>query len=250
MKTGEVAKILRVDRKTISNWIDDYGLEEVFSPGARGLEGNIQRDLNQADLVALNTIRILRSKNVNWNEIKERLKRGEWETEFPSNVTGADHLMISAEQRQATYTIETIRERDVALAQRDAALAEVTQLEEEVERIKESDAAKQRRIEELLREAGDIERLREADAAKEKRIDDLNEELKALNRQVGEVERLRNEIERLRGDFSSETENSAAESKEKDKRIEELVIQLTKLQAHYEFLKEKHEAKENPRDNL
>ena len=170
MKTGEVAKLLNVDRKTIRNWIDDYGLEELFSPGARGIDGNIQRNLTEADALALNTIRVLRAKGVNdWNKIKEHLERGEWETEFPTNATSADRRMIPVEQlQQSGRVVETVRERDVALVQRDAALAQVEQLEAEIQRVRESEAAKQKRIEELIRDSADTERLRAELAAERK----------------------------------------------------------------------------------
>jgi DNA-binding transcriptional MerR regulator len=217
MKTGEVAKLLRVDRKTIRNWIDDYGLENIFSPGSRGLEGNIQRDLNEADLLALNTIRVQRAKGVtDWNEIKAHLERGEWETEFPTNATSADRHMIPADQmQQSARVMATVAERDTALAQRDAALAQVAQLEGQVERIKEGDAEKQKRIEELLREIGDVERLREELATERKENDKRIEEL------VREMGELREKIGRLTG----------------------------KLEFYQED-KERHETKEKPHDNL
>jgi DNA-binding transcriptional MerR regulator len=198
MKTGELAKILNVDPKTIRNWIDNYGLEKLFSLSARGIDGNTQRILMESDVLILNTIHRLRTQNVNdWDEIKAHLESGNRERDFPGNAIDAERRMIP---------LETVEQSATALAivrERDAARVQIKQLEAEL-------GAERKRIEELHREVGDAKRMRE--------------------------------------EFAAEREKFADERKEKDKRIEELVIQLTKLQAHYEFLKERLEAKEKPSD--
>ena len=81
--------------------------------------------------------------------------------------------------------LEDETEYKVALAQRDAALAQVAQLEKELERLKEANAAKQKRIEELIMEAAGIEYLREANAAKDKYIEKLLREIGELKYQIG-----------------------------------------------------------------
>jgi len=81
--------------------------------------------------------------------------------------------------------LEDETEYKVALAQRDAALAQVAQLEKELERLKEANAAKQKRIEELIMEAAGIEHLREANAAQDKYIEELLREIGELKYQIG-----------------------------------------------------------------
>jgi DNA-binding transcriptional MerR regulator len=219
MKTGELAKILGVDRKTIRNWIDDYGLQKFFSASALGTDGNIHRTLTEADVLVLNTIHHKRTNSVNdWNEIKDYLESGERQTEFPTNAIGHSRRTIPVEQaEQAARTLATI-------AERDAVLARVTQLEGEVERLllengelrEKLDTANERFYaekdvlkESLLREMGG---LREKIGAEK---DSLNA---SLMREIGNLQR---EIGKLEGELKV-----------------------------YQEDKERLEAKENPRDNL
>ena len=210
MKTGEVAKGFHLDSNTVTAWTDRFA--EFFTPEALAKD-KTQRDYQPEDIILLNTIRGERIKNTKWDEIRRLLQEKELNNELPADFTtveGANALTV--------YT--TIRNQDTLLA---TANTEIMRLREEL-------TAERKEKEALIKDAADAERLRKADVEKQRRIDELN-------REVGESKRLREEFAAL-----------DTERKEKDKRIEELVISLTKLQAHYEFLKEKLEAKEKPSD--
>jgi DNA-binding transcriptional MerR regulator len=200
MKTGELAKILNLDPKTIRNWIDNYGLEKLFSPSARGIDGNTQRILMEADVLILNTIHRLRAQNVNdWNEIKAHLESGDREREFPGNAIDAERRMIPIETlEQSAMALTTLRERDAALVQ-------IKQLEAEL-------SAERKRIEELLREAGDIERLREEVAAERK---ENSKRIEELVREMGE---LREKIGRLQGKLEFYQEDKQRRKVKEDPR--------------------------------
>jgi DNA-binding transcriptional MerR regulator len=210
MKTGEVAKRFHLDSNTVTAWTGRFA--EFFTPEALAKD-KTQRDYQPEDIIVLNTIRVERIKNTKWDEILEVLKSDRREEELPADFA-------TVEGANAVAVLTKIYSQDTLLA---TANAEIVRLREEL-------AAERKEKEALIKDAADAERLREADAEKQRRIDELN-------REVGEIERLREAFAAL-----------DTERKEKDKRIEELVIQSTKLQAHYEFLKEKLEAKEKPSD--
>lgn len=153
MKTGEAAKILGVDPKTIRNWIDDYGLSQFFSPSALGKDGTIQRMLTDADLLVLNTIRARKAQgSTDWDDISAYLASGKRETEFPQNAISADPRTITVEQaQQSARALATMAERDAALARIDELGAELRALQDEVKRLqKEKEEQRESHYREML----------------------------------------------------------------------------------------------------
>src|SRR5688500_7882658 len=95
MKTGEAAKVLGVDPKTIRNWIDDARLSRFFSVSALGQDGSIQRILTDSDLLVLNTIRAMKARGTtDWNDIASYLESGKREEVFAQNAVSADPRTI------------------------------------------------------------------------------------------------------------------------------------------------------------
>jgi DNA-binding transcriptional MerR regulator len=174
MRTGEAAKILGVDRKTIRNWIDDYGLQKYFSLSALGEDGAIQRVLTESDLLVLNTIRAQKVAGVyDWAQIALYLETGEREREFPQNAISADPRTIPVDQaHQSARAMATVAERDAAVSRIRELLDENEELRAMIERLeREKDEMK----EALLRE---ITRVQEP----------LLREIAELQRQLGKLE--------------------------------------------------------------
>jgi DNA-binding transcriptional MerR regulator len=163
VKTGEAAKILGVDPKTIRNWIDDYGLDPFFSSSALGKDGTIQRMLTEGDLLVLNTIRAKKAHGTtDWADIGAYLESGKRETEFPQNAISADTRTISVEQaQQSARALATMSERDAALARIDELNNELQVLREDVRRLqKEKEEQREghyREMMELSRQMGKLE---------------------------------------------------------------------------------------------
>lgn len=144
MKTGTVAKRFDVDQNTIIAWTKRF--PEFFTKEALA-EGQTQRDYQFEDVIVLNTIRIERSKNTTWEEIRARLGSGYRDENMPPEFTSIDGTKaislyaelreLSAQLRKANDEIERMRREAVETENRF------------FERMREKD----RRIEELIREA-------------------------------------------------------------------------------------------------
>ncbi len=140
MKTGEAAKLLDVAINTVKNWIDHPSVVDYFSPGARGVHGGSQRVLIEADILILNTIRHLRNIDsvTDWDEIAVRLSKGEREQEFPQNAISADPRTIPLPQaEQSVKAAATLAERDAALERVQELEDRLTEIEQEKEEIRE-----------------------------------------------------------------------------------------------------------------
>lgn len=164
MKTGEAAKLLDVATNTVKNWIDNPSVSNLFSLGARGEHGGAQRVLTESDILILNTIRHLRNIDglMDWDEIAERLNDGEREQEFPQNAISGDPRTIPLPQaEQSAKAMAT-------MAERDAALKRVSELEREIIRIRDEREKDRERYETQIR--------------------DLNELIAKLNREIGRLE--------------------------------------------------------------
>lgn len=147
MKTGKVAKIFGVDPKTIVNWTDTEVFKKFFTSEALATAGKTQRDYSEADLLVLNTIRIERAQGTDWEDIAVRLESGHREDELPPQA-----MLVETTAPIAQYG------RILALsAERDAALAEVGRMKEEL-------------------------------GERNKTIEQLQDEIKQLNREIGRLE--------------------------------------------------------------
>ena len=155
--TGQAAKRLGVDRKTIIDWIEHEGLSQFFSDSARKKHGSAHRQLTDADMLALNTIRHLRNVQEvsDWSVIGEYLNSGKREAEYPQSRLTMDTTTVTLpEAEQSVRAAATMAERDTALARID-------ELQDEIERMrsehKQETDALHKRIEDLQRELGRTE---------------------------------------------------------------------------------------------
>lgn len=85
MKTGKVGKAFGIDRKTVANWTDMPQFQKFFSSEAKGVDRS-QRDYLESDLLVVNTIRAMRAKSADWDEIADFLESGERERELPPSA--------------------------------------------------------------------------------------------------------------------------------------------------------------------
>jgi DNA-binding transcriptional MerR regulator len=151
MKTGEVAKMMGVNPKTITNWTDQGDIAEFFSTTARALNNVLQRDYSPDDVLVINTIRLHKSRQNTWQDIAELLRSKHRETELP--LSAALTKTISPVD-QVTGLMVIKAERDTALAQLQDAMAEVDRLRSELKEERE-DSFKQ--INELYKQVGRLE---------------------------------------------------------------------------------------------
>jgi DNA-binding transcriptional MerR regulator len=165
MKTGKVAKVFGVDRKTISNWTDMPQFRRFFTEEAHGVD-RTQRDYLEPDLLVINTIRVLRNKSMDWDDIAAYLASGERERELPPSAFFTETTAPIAQYGR-------IVELQTSL---DATEEQVELLQEEVERLR---LEMQQRID-IVR---DEERLK----ARE-REQQLLDEIINLNRQMARLE--------------------------------------------------------------
>jgi DNA-binding transcriptional MerR regulator len=70
-RTGDVAKMLNVTRKTIANWTDVPELQPYLSERARGQGGRTasQRQFTMQDVFVLNTVRSNKTRMNKWSDI-------------------------------------------------------------------------------------------------------------------------------------------------------------------------------------
>lgn len=130
MKTGEVAKMMGLNPKTITNWTDQEDLRVYFSEGAlRNDETSTQREYSEDDILIINTIRIHKTRKNTWKDVAKILDSGHRETELPitANLT---KTISPADQVAAMMLVKA--ERDTALAQLQDANFEIERLRKEL----------------------------------------------------------------------------------------------------------------------
>lgn len=130
MKTGEIAKAMGLNPKTITNWTDQEDLTPFFSEEARrNDESSTQRDYSERDLLVINTIRVNKTRQNTWKDVAKILASGHRETELP--ITATLTRTISAADQMATM-MQVKAERDTALAQLQDSLFEIERLRKEL----------------------------------------------------------------------------------------------------------------------
>lgn len=167
MKTGEAAKRLGVDPKTIRTWLDQPELIPFLSPGARGIDVT-QRVINDDEFDVLATVYVLRYREgtSSWDDIADQLEAGRREELRP-----LDGITAQTETVSRPYAEQSARAA-ATLAERDAALARVQEMEALVQR--------------MLHEAA--EREASIRAEYEERIEKLYERIGDLRQQIGRLE--------------------------------------------------------------
>ena len=130
MKTGKVAQLLGgLDPQTVNNWVSRPEFESYFSPRARKV-GVAQRDFDERDRVVLNTIRELRQADphISWEEIASRLASGYRCRQWPT----------SAAVVEGAVPLEMMTTSALAIAERDRALAQLKDLQDQIDELKQA----------------------------------------------------------------------------------------------------------------
>lgn len=161
MKTGKVAKAFGIDRKTVSNWTDMPQFQKFFTEDARGIN-RTQRDYLEPDLLVINTIRAMRNKSMDWDEIEAELENGERERELPTSA-----MLVETTAPIAQYG--RIVELQTAL---ESAEEHIEELHDEIKHLKET-----------------VDKVRDEERQKAReREQQLVDELIRLNREIARLE--------------------------------------------------------------
>ncbi|MEP6989243.1 MAG: hypothetical protein ABI970_26825 [Chloroflexota bacterium] len=111
MKTGQVAIAFRRDGKTIRDWTNRFS--EFFSKMALA-EDEHQRDYILSDMYVLNTIRVERLANSDWELIRAKLKDDYRDENLPpaaKNIEGEQAVTVYVQMREMQTKIETLEQR-------------------------------------------------------------------------------------------------------------------------------------------
>jgi DNA-binding transcriptional MerR regulator len=159
MKSGEVGKMLGIDRSTVKNWTDRQEFSPFFTEGA--IQGSeLQRDYDHADVLILNTIRAERAKGSKWTDIAHRLATGYRDSELPLSastveITPAESfakaLQLQMERDQALEAVAELRDQLEAKEQEIERLRQTK--DQELNQVRqEKDSEKER----LMREIAEL----------------------------------------------------------------------------------------------
>jgi len=163
MRLGEAAKNLGVNPDTLVNWITRF--PNYFSTEARHNDGKLQRDINDADLLTLNTIRVLRATTRDWEKIEAALASGKRELELPPDaqlIEGKTPIQVYQNVIALQQQLDQSREE---LARVRAELAEIRREKDDLQR--ETGKQKEALQREIGKLEGQVEMLREMLAKKE-----------------------------------------------------------------------------------
>lgn len=149
MRIGKASEYLdKLDNDTIKNWIDRDELKKFFSPAACGI-GRTQRDISDADLLILNTIRALRTDGTrDWEHIASMLDDGYRVDKFPDSaafVGGQSPIQLY--QQAAIST----READVERAENVRLRSEIAELQDK--RVQDAKEYADKRVDDAIRVA-------------------------------------------------------------------------------------------------
>lgn len=146
MKTGKVAILLDIDQGTVKNWI--RAVPAFFSDAAQN-KGRMQRDLDNADVITLNTIRVLRSQGtLDWTEISRFLQEGKRFEELPVTAITAD---------TGESTLVQVQKALAMSAQLESAMERVGELEDRIETLETQLSNEQQHSTELTEKMHQLE---------------------------------------------------------------------------------------------
>jgi DNA-binding transcriptional MerR regulator len=152
MKTGEVAKMMGLNPKTITNWTDQEDIAPFFSDTARRAdETSSQREYSDDDILIINTVRVHKKRQNTWRDVAKILATGHREVELPISAT-LTKTISPADQVAALMLIKA--ERDTTLAQLQDAIFEIERLRRE---LKDEREKMRKENSELNREIGRLE---------------------------------------------------------------------------------------------
>jgi DNA-binding transcriptional MerR regulator len=148
MRSGEVGKLLGIDRSTVKNWTDRPELTKYFTESARrGVE--LQREYDQADILVINTIRTERQRGAKWSDIAALLETGYRDADLPLSASTVE--MTPAETFAKSLQLQIERDRAMELVAQYKDMLETK--ERELEAAHQAKAAETER---LMREIGDL----------------------------------------------------------------------------------------------
>jgi DNA-binding transcriptional MerR regulator len=114
MKTGTLAKRFKIDSKTVKSWTDEF--KEFFTDDAlKEIDGQTQRFYHTEDIVTLNTIRIMKSKKLHPEQIRDQLETGFREHNMPPEFATLDAESAVVVYAEITQLRLQIKERDEEL---------------------------------------------------------------------------------------------------------------------------------------
>jgi transposase len=113
----KAAQALGVDDGTVINWIKRPQLMPFFSEKAKPTSG--RREISDQDFLVLNTIRVLSGQGVSWDEIAEKLGKGERISELPPQAATTDGLSSMIAYGQAMTVMAENEKLQQALAERE-----------------------------------------------------------------------------------------------------------------------------------
>jgi len=134
MRLGNAAKAMGVDTETISRWIASYG--DFFTSAARG-QDSAQREITEADLIVLNTIRHMRRERLGSDGIWDKLNEGFRVAELPAAAAGIDLGLTTVNAYANTLAIQR---------QLDEARAIIQKLQQQIQDTQKADAAEKERL--------------------------------------------------------------------------------------------------------
>ncbi len=171
MRSGELARRLRVSDTTIRDWCSTYG--DLLSPQGRGAKAGAARSFTDRDVLILASVNLLRLEDRDHDEILLELQSGPIVTQIPD--------LPSAEEQRARDTME--------LVPADAARQLYEQLKQESEGRQSALAViekMQDRERELLREIGELKQQVGATEGKDEIIRRLDAQLQETKKQLEE----------------------------------------------------------------
>jgi len=146
MKTGEIAKMMGVSPRTITNWTEQDELQPYFSDQARLTDG-FQRECSSEDIMVINTIRLQKNRRNTWADVAVILSTGHRETELP----------ITAALTKSISPADHVAQMMLIKAERDTALAQLQDAMFEIERARKETKEKDTTINELYKRLGRLE---------------------------------------------------------------------------------------------
>ena len=171
IRSGEIARILGIDRSTVTDWTDMELFKKYFSETAFS-QGKMHRRYNETDLVVLNTIRHFRAQNMDFDDIGQQLEAG----------NRAEELPLSAASVQIS-PVETVTRAIQLAAERDAALQQVQSLQEQIEEKEQLIQTLRDENKEALEKAH-----QERDELREKLMREMIDERGRLSLEIGKLQ--------------------------------------------------------------
>lgn len=152
MKTGEIAKLIGRNARTIINWVDEF--PNYFSATARA-GGRTHKIYDDSDKLVLNTIRHLRDSGYSPSQIEDELSAGFRHTEFTFDQVFAS---TDTDAERFALSLRVAAQRDELVKALEDKENEIALLKDENTKLRQDKLSDQREIGRL---EGQIEMLRE-----------------------------------------------------------------------------------------